>query len=78
MKSTFKIILSILLAGLSCLFWFFFHVQYYKRLDYFNEQGRCFDVESGMVYHEQSGMIYLLLAVITSAILGCFIGFYNK
>jgi len=37
---------------------------YLSRLACFNAQGRCFDPETGVVYHAQSGMIWGGLAVI--------------
>ncbi|UWQ07713.1 hypothetical protein K3X41_13255 [Aliiroseovarius crassostreae] len=49
------------------LFWGYF-VQHFKWRDCFNELGRCFDAESGVVYHAQSGGIWLSLAVLAAGI----------
>lgn len=47
--------------GLSVTFGYLCYAQYFKWRDCFNEQGRCFDAEAGVVYLEQSGAIWLTL-----------------
>ena len=54
--------------GLSAFFYFSYYALYYKWRDCFNELGRCFDNDSGVIYLEQSGIIWLSLAVLTSCI----------
>ena len=36
---------------------------YYIRSDSFNENGRFFDAETGVVYHQQDGIFWLLLTL---------------
>lgn len=56
-----------LLLGLSALFWGMYTTTYAARRDCFNDQGRCFDADSGVVYLQQSGIVWLMLAVAASA-----------
>ena len=62
-----KVILAIV-SVLSLLFYFLYFTQYYQWRDCFNAQGRCYDSETNIVYLEQSGPIWLLLAVLSSGI----------
>ena len=50
----------------SSALWYAFYLFYYKWLNCFNELGRCFDSGSGVVYTEQSGIFWLLIAVLAS------------
>jgi len=59
-----RLLVAISLAILSALFFFIYHEQYFKWRGCFNELGRCFDAGTGVVYLEQSGAIWLSLAVI--------------
>ncbi|MDJ0614615.1 MAG: hypothetical protein QNJ29_13170 [Rhizobiaceae bacterium] len=63
-----KFVLAITL-GATVLFWYFYYALYFKWRDCFNDEGRCFDGETGTVYLEQSGMVWLSLAVFSSCIL---------
>ena len=65
-------IASLASFGLSFAFGYLFYVDYFKRRNCFNELGRCFDENTGVVYEEQSGAVWLLLAVLA---LGA--GLYN-
>lgn len=58
---------ALVLFGLSLVFGYFYYVQYFKWRDCFNEIGRCYDAESGVVYLEQSGDAWLLLAALAFA-----------
>ena len=60
--------ISALLAGLSVLFGYLYYVQYHKWRACFDEMGRCFDANSGVVYHEQAGIAWLSLTVFTFGI----------
>lgn len=53
--------------GLSGLFGYIYNDQYFKWRSCFDEAGRCFDASSGVVYHEQSGIVWLPLTVLTLA-----------
>lgn len=57
-------IFSLTLLGLSVAFGYFFYVQYLQWRNCFNELGRCFDDNAGVVHLEQSGSVWLLLAVL--------------
>ncbi|WP_457649021.1 hypothetical protein [Profundibacter sp.] len=37
--------------------------RYYRWRDYFNDLGRCYDPQTGMVYVEQAGLVWMLLPV---------------
>ena len=49
-------LISFLLLGVSVLCGYLYFVQYYKWRDCFDEIGRCFDSQHGVVYLEQSGI----------------------
>ena len=55
---------SLVFLGLSCTFGYFYYAQYFMWRDCFNALGRCFDAETGVVYLEQSGAIWLSLTVL--------------
>ena len=61
-------ILLLILLGLSLLFAYGWYTQYYIHRACFNEAGRCLDVETCVIYLEQSGAIWLSLAVLGFAI----------
>lgn len=50
--------------GLFAACGYVYYARYVARRQCFNELGRCFDAETGVVYHEQSGGVWLLLAVL--------------
>ena len=62
-KST--LFVSLLLAG--CFGWTYYH-QYFVWRGCFNELGRCVDPETGVVYLEQSGAIWLSLTLLFCAV----------
>ncbi|KQI69414.1 hypothetical protein AN189_03050 [Loktanella sp. 3ANDIMAR09] len=53
------------LLGLSVLFGFLFHAMHVRWRGCFDAMGRCFDVQSGIVYHQQSGLVWGLLMAAT-------------
>ncbi len=55
----------LVLLGASALFLYLYYDSYFRWRDCFNELGRCFDDASGVVRLEQSGEVWLLLAVLT-------------
>ncbi len=55
---------ALVLLGLSLVSGYFYYVQYFRWRGCFNEMGRCFDAESGVVYLEQSGDTWLLLTAL--------------
>ena len=66
----FRVSVSLLLLGLSCLLGFLYYIRYFKWRNCFNELGRCYDSETGLVYLEQSGIFWGLLTCLT---LGAFL-----
>ncbi len=59
-----RVAFSLAFLGLSFAFGYFYYVQYFKWRDCFNELGRCYNAEAGVVYLEQSGAIWLSLAIL--------------
>ncbi|SIS94647.1 hypothetical protein SAMN05421772_109178 [Paracoccus saliphilus] len=57
-------IFSLVSLGLAFAFGYLYYVEYFKWRSCFNELGRCFDDDAGVVYFEQSGVVWLLLAVL--------------
>lgn len=60
--------LALITLGLSLFFAYGWYTQYFIRRTCFNEAGRCLDAETGVIYLEQSGPIWLSLAVLAFAI----------
>lgn len=58
---------AVVFLGLSFAFGYFYYSQYFRWRGCFNETGRCFDAESGVVYLEQSGDTWLLLTALAFA-----------
>jgi hypothetical protein len=54
-------------VGVAAFFWFEYYAQYYRWRACFNELGRCFD-SNGVVHMEQSQVVWLPLALLTSCI----------
>lgn len=52
-------------AGLSALLFLVYYDQSFKRRDCFNALGRCFDSDTGVVYLEQTGQVWLMLALLS-------------
>ena len=44
-----------------------FYGQFYQWRSCFNDLGRCFDPETGVVYQAQSGVVWLMLTVLVFA-----------
>jgi hypothetical protein len=59
-----KKLISLVSLGLATIFGFFFYVQYFKWRKCFNELGRCYDSETGTVYLEQSGEVWLSMTIL--------------
>ncbi|MDM8168508.1 hypothetical protein [Roseovarius sp.] len=66
-------ILSVACLGLFVVFGALFHLQYSRWRGCFNEQGRCFDAEAGVVYQAQSGIVWGALAVVALGVSGMFL-----
>lgn len=49
--------ISLVCFGFALAFGYLYYVAYFKHRDCFNELGRCFDDEAGVVYSEQSEMV---------------------
>lgn len=50
--------------GAALVFAFLWYDGSFKRRACFNEVGRCFDQDTGVVYHAQSGAVWLSLALL--------------
>jgi len=55
-------------VAVAVFFWVVFATQYFQWSACFNTAGRCFDPETGVVYHEQSGIAWLALALLATCI----------
>ena len=64
-----RVLVLLILLALSVLSGFLFYTQYFQWRDCFNAMGRCIDAQSGVVYHEQSGLVWFLFIVLTSGLL---------
>ena len=53
-----RMIATLLCLGLAIIF------AYFRWRNCFNELGRCFDSDAGVVHLQQSGIVWLLLAVL--------------
>ncbi|MCB5199761.1 hypothetical protein LGQ03_10970 [Loktanella sp. TSTF-M6] len=60
-------LVALSLLGLSGVFAFLFHVMHVRWRDCFDAMGRCFDVQSGVVYQQQSGLVWGQLTAATFA-----------
>lgn len=61
-------IACLLCLGLALVFGYVFSVGYVLRRECFNELGRCFDEEAGIVTAQQAGMVWFALAVLALAV----------
>lgn len=59
-----RIRLASLLFGMFVLFGYVYYTQYVRWHDCFNEAGRCFDPQNGVVYLEQSGITWITLTLL--------------
>ena len=57
------------LLGFVALFGFAYYDRYYRWRDCFNELGRCYDSQTGMVYVEQAGLVWMTLALLCLGLL---------
>lgn len=57
--------LSLISLGLCLGSGYLYYVQNLKWRSCFNELGRCLDATTGVVYHEQSGIGWLILTILT-------------
>lgn len=53
---------------LAVLFGLAYYDRYFRWRDCFNELGRCYDPQTGTVYLEQAGFVWLALAIICLAL----------
>lgn len=60
-------IACLLCFGLALVFGYIFFAGYVLREDCFNELGRCFDEETGIVTSQQAGMVWFALALLALA-----------
>ena len=67
-----KKIASLVSFGFALAFGYLYYVEYFKWRNCFNELGRCFDDDAGVVHSEQSGNVWFLLAVLALGV-----GLYN-
>ena len=56
-------VLAVTSFALATLFALAYYGQYFKWRGCFNELGRCFDPETGVVYMEQAGLAWGIMAV---------------
>lgn len=63
MTVVFNLILAVLF-GMAALFGFAYFDRYYRWRDCFNDLGRCYDPQTGMVYVEQAGLVWLTLLLV--------------
>ncbi|WP_428542411.1 hypothetical protein [Profundibacter sp.] len=49
---------------MAALFGFAYFDRYYRWRDCFNELGRCYDPQTGMVYVEQAGLVWITLLLV--------------
>ena len=63
-----RVISMLLSLGLTLAFGYAYYAQYFRWRGCFNEMGRCFDPVEGVVYHAQSGAIWLALTCVAFAV----------
>ncbi|OOY05150.1 hypothetical protein [Thioclava sp. F28-4] len=63
-----RVITMLLSLGLTLAFGYAYYAQYFRWRSRFNEMGRCLDPAEGVVYHAQSGAVWLALACVAFAI----------
>jgi hypothetical protein len=57
-------IIIFVLICLGAITSFFYYAQYYVWRGCFNDQGRCYDPEMGIVYLEQAGIVWAGMSVL--------------
>ena len=50
-----------ILFGVAVICAYFFHATYYRWRGCFDATGRCFDPQTGVVYHQQAGLVWGVL-----------------
>ena len=68
MKNILRLAIIFATAGSSALFGFLYYDHNVKWRQCFNSMDRCFDEQAGVVYHKQSGGVFLGLAVLMACI----------
>lgn len=68
MKNLVRKLVFALSLGLSAILFFAYYDFHFKWRNCFNEFGRCFDSETGVVYLEQSGVVWLSMAVLATCV----------
>lgn len=68
MKILFRKLIIVVSSGFLAIFGFAYYHQYFKWRDCFNDLGRCYDSDTATVYLEQSGIVWLSLALIAAAV----------
>ena len=58
-------LMAVCLLGLSVVFGYLFFMLHYRWRDCFDEMGRCFDPQTGTIFHQQSGIFWGLLFLVT-------------
>jgi len=66
------------LTGLAVLFGFACYDRYFRWRDCFNELGRCYDPQTGMVYVAQAGLVWGALVLLCLAGLTGMVFFKNR
>ncbi len=59
----FSKILAFSSATGSAFFFYIYYEQHWRWKDCFNEQGRCFDNDTGLIYLQQAGITWITLAI---------------
>lgn len=68
MKNLVRKLVFALSVSLSAILFFAYYDFHFTWRNCFNEFGRCFDSETGVVYLEQSGILWLSLAVLATCV----------
>lgn len=70
MNRWFSTALTVLSTGSTVALWLAYYALYYKWRHCFNEAGRCFDSETGVVYIEQTNAALLPMALLATCLSG--------
>ena len=62
-------LLIAILAGFVAFFGFAYYDHYFRWRDCFNDLGRCYDPQTGMVYVEQAGLVWMTLTLLCLGLL---------
>ncbi len=69
MKTSIQLKSAVVSGVASGVFWLAYYTFYFKWRSCFDTQGRCFDGETGAVYHAQSAVVWLPIATIMTCVL---------